>query len=55
MADASSPSLAARAAPRSRDVHLVVEDGACQLFLPNGSRLFDIDAELADAFEQALA
>ena len=47
--------LSARAAPRSRDAHLVAEDGAHQLFLPNGSRLFDIDAELAAAFDKALA
>jgi hypothetical protein len=25
--------------PRSRDVHLIVADGASQLFLPQGSRL----------------
>jgi uncharacterized protein len=36
--------------PRSRDVHLIVADGASQLFLPQGSRLFEIDGDTAGAF-----
>jgi uncharacterized protein len=36
--------------PRSRDAHLIVADGAHQLFLPQGSRLFGIDAAMAGAF-----
>jgi uncharacterized protein len=37
--------------PRSRDAHLIVADGAYQLFLPQGSRLFGIDAAMSGAFE----
>src|SRR5580704_13803102 len=37
--------------PRSRDAHLIMADGAHQLFLPQGSRLFEIDAAMAGTFE----
>lgn len=47
--------LFASAAPRSRDAHLVTGPEGSQLFLPNGSRLFDIDGALAGAFRAALA
>src|ERR1700736_863668 len=37
--------------PRSRDAHLVETDGVHQLFLPQGSRLFEIDPAMADGFD----
>ncbi|HEY2106840.1 MAG TPA: radical SAM protein [Candidatus Binataceae bacterium] len=40
--------------PRSRDAHLIAAEGAYQLFLPNGSRLYDIDGDLADTLDKAL-
>lgn len=48
-------SLFARSAPRSPEAHIVRAGDRHQLFLPNGSQLFDIDAELADAFDRLLA
>jgi uncharacterized Fe-S cluster-containing radical SAM superfamily protein len=40
--------------PRSPDAHLVTGDGAGHLFLPDGSRLFDLDPDLLDEVEHAL-
>ena len=40
-------SLFARSAPRSPEAHIVRAGDRHQLFLPNASQLFDIDAELA--------
>ena len=34
--------------PRSRDVHLIVADGASQLFLPQGSRLSRAGPQMFD-------
>src|SRR4051794_33353041 len=42
------------ARPRSRDVHLLQWGDAAQLFLPDGSKLFDIDEALAEALTRAL-
>jgi len=44
-----------RSAPRSAQVHLLPQGGAAQLFLANGSRLYDVPSTLADRFELALA
>ncbi len=41
--------------PCSPDAHLLDSDGAAHVFVTDGSRLFDIDAELTAAFRQALA
>lgn len=41
--------------PRSPDAHLLDRDGAAHLFITDGSRLFDLDHELAAAFREALA
>lgn len=40
--------------PRSPDAHVVTGDGTGHLFLPDGSRLFDLDRDLLDEVEQAL-
>ena len=40
--------------PRSPDAHLVTGDGAGHLFLPDGSRLFDLDPDLLEEVERAL-
>jgi uncharacterized protein len=40
--------------PRSPDAHLVTGDGTGHLFLPDGSRLFDLDPDLLDEVEHAL-
>jgi uncharacterized protein len=42
------------ARPRSRDAHLLKWGDAAQLFLPDGSQLFDIDEALAEALSGAL-
>jgi uncharacterized protein len=47
-------SLFERSRPRSRDAHLVSERGTHQLFLAEGSRLFELDAETAGAFDRIL-
>ncbi|HEU0135519.1 MAG TPA: 4Fe-4S cluster-binding domain-containing protein, partial [Allosphingosinicella sp.] len=44
-----------RSRPRSAEIHLVPHGEGAELFLANGSRLFDLDREMADAFETALA
>lgn len=40
--------------PRSRDAHLLEAGGVHQLFLPQGSRLFEIDPAMAALFEADL-
>jgi uncharacterized protein len=47
-------SLFSAARPRSPEAHLLEGDDGAQLFLANGSRLFDIDEEVARAFRTAL-
>ena len=44
-----------RSRPRCRDAHLLEAGGVHQLFLPQGSRLFEIDAAMADGFEADMA
>ncbi|MGE5199551.1 MAG: radical SAM protein [Rhodospirillaceae bacterium] len=41
--------------PRSRHVHLVRTEGRGHLFVTDGSRLYDADAQMIAAFEAALA
>jgi uncharacterized protein len=41
-------------APRHPDLHLFEADGTPHLFLPNGSRVFEIDEEVVSALEAAL-
>ena len=41
--------------PRSPDAHLLVEEDGAHLFLPNGSRLYDIEPGLVAEVEVALA
>ncbi|MFO0613386.1 MAG: radical SAM protein [Polyangiaceae bacterium] len=47
--------LAAASAPRSPSVHLFSTEAGAHVFLPDGSRLFDADARLAERFEAAIA
>jgi uncharacterized protein len=49
-----APKLFAASRPRSRDVHLLEAGGVHQLFLPQGSRLFEIDPAMAGLFEADL-
>src|SRR5512134_3745397 len=42
------------AAPRSPDAHLLESDAGGHLFLPDGSRLFDADAQLFARFAAAI-
>jgi uncharacterized protein len=42
-------------APRHPDIHLFEAAGLPHLFLPNGSRVLEIDEEVASAFEASLA
>jgi uncharacterized protein len=46
--------LIAASRPRSPAAHMIGQSGADQLFLANGSRLFDLDAATAEAFRDAL-
>jgi uncharacterized protein len=39
--------------PRSRDAHILRSSSGAQLFVPEGSRLFDIDEALADSLTRA--
>src|SRR3954462_6161410 len=41
-------------APRHPDLHLFESGGAPHLFLPNGSRIFEIDDDVVSALESAL-
>ena len=43
------------AGPRSPAAHLLATEAGAHLFIADGSRLFDIDAELFDEFDRALS
>lgn len=52
--DAARMSIAA-SRPRSPDAHLLLAEDGAHLFLPDGSRLYDVEPDLAAEVEAALA